>query len=166
MSSLTTLQLTCMGVFHSERPLVLQSGIVVSVCLRGWLSSCFHKVLCSLPAEQSSEESIQHLVGSEAVKLKQHRHLHYRVVCVVPHSSGPLRCQQDVNTFKFRAAGQRSHEGHQIFGGEAMSRRWFLPGFLTADIGDLQSRHAGKHTTPACNAQMRALCHILVSCFY
>ncbi len=53
----TAVQSTCMEVFHSERPLVQQSGIVVSVCQRGRRWSRFHRTLCSLPATETRESS-------------------------------------------------------------------------------------------------------------
>lgn len=53
--SFTAVQFTCMGVFRSERPLVQQSGIAVSVCQRGWQQIRFRKTLCLLPGTESYE---------------------------------------------------------------------------------------------------------------
>lgn len=62
----------------------------------------------------------------------------HRVVSVVPHPSRPLRRQQDVHAAELGAAGQRLHEGRQVFGGEAVSRRRLLHGLLAADVRHLQ----------------------------
>lgn len=72
----------------------------------------------------------------------------YRVVSVVPHPSRPLWRQQDVHAPEFGAAGQRLHEGRQVFGGEAVSRCRLLQGLLAADVCYLQPWHAGEHTAP------------------
>lgn len=72
----------------------------------------------------------------------------YRAVAVVPDPSRPLRRQQDVEPSELGAAGQRGNEGRQVFGGEAVSRRRLLQGFLTADVRDLQPRDAREHPPP------------------